>query len=378
MAVRGPGAQCHGLKDVTARAGFLLVATLGDCSLVAAWGVPGGDGRGSCRRGDCLGHSSPQEPLVHVYPVVPCSASSIADDGAAGGGLMVAVRAADLATPLGSGALPGGGDRSALVVGGTERIRTGDVSGVPARWWRSRRRGCGGTGGCRRRAARFTTRRSGLWRTGWRSRPGPGSSTRIAERAVLRPEYVKGERERLLARAFMIRVDRADDPDAGRGHQGRGHRAGRGPGPGAVGAGLGSGVGAGARGLAERARPGAAGGTAGHRAGGVAPGARGPGLAGGRHRPGQAAEGVVAGRDADPGAGHPGEPGGVRLGRHRRRLLAVPAAEGAAADGCLDAGAAGDAARPGRRRTRPPPSRSCWTRPWSDARTCSPPGPRSG
>ena len=32
----------------------------------------------------------------------------------------------------------------------------------------------------------------------------------------------------------------------------------------------------------------------------------------------QAAEGGVAGRDADPGAGHAGEPGRVRLRRHRR------------------------------------------------------------
>src|SRR5205085_9364843 len=35
---------------------------------------------------------------------------------------------------------------------------------------------------------------------------GPGVIDRVAERAVLRAEYVKGERERLLARAFMIRV----------------------------------------------------------------------------------------------------------------------------------------------------------------------------
>jgi hypothetical protein len=50
------------------------------------------------------------------------------------------------------------------------------------------------------------------------------------------------------------------------------------PGPGPVGPVLGSGVGAGARRLAERPRPGAAGGTPGHRAGGFLPGARGAGL----------------------------------------------------------------------------------------------------
>ena len=37
-------------------------------------------------------------------------------------------------------------------------------------------------------------------------KPGPGVIDGIAERAVLREQYVKGERERLLARAFMIRV----------------------------------------------------------------------------------------------------------------------------------------------------------------------------
>ena len=35
---------------------------------------------------------------------------------------------------------------------------------------------------------------------------GPGVIGQIADRAVLRKQYVKGERERLLARAFMIRV----------------------------------------------------------------------------------------------------------------------------------------------------------------------------
>ena len=35
---------------------------------------------------------------------------------------------------------------------------------------------------------------------------GPGVIEEIAERAVLRPRFVKGERERLLARAFMIRA----------------------------------------------------------------------------------------------------------------------------------------------------------------------------
>ena len=44
---------------------------------------------------------------------------------------------------------------------------------------------------------------------------GPGVIDGIAERAVLRPEFVKGERERLLAAAFMIRVIVLMTPDAG-------------------------------------------------------------------------------------------------------------------------------------------------------------------
>ena len=59
-----------------------------------------------------------------------------------------------------------------------------------------------------------------------------------------------------------------------------------------------------------------------------------------------AAEDGGAGRDADPGAGHAGEPGRVRLRRHRGRLIAVPAAAGASVERHLDAGAAGDAAGP--------------------------------
>ena len=99
---------------------------------------------------------------------------------------------------------------------------------------------------------------------------GPGVIDGIAERAVLRAQFVKGERKRLLARAFMIRaivlMTLVPDADAREAVD----RAGGGPGHGAVGAGLGAGVGAGARGLAERPRPGAAGGTAGHRAARVA------------------------------------------------------------------------------------------------------------
>ena len=42
---------------------------------------------------------------MHVYPVPPGAASSIAE----GGSLMVAVRLADVVSPLRNGRLPGGG-----------------------------------------------------------------------------------------------------------------------------------------------------------------------------------------------------------------------------------------------------------------------------
>ena len=133
---------------------------------------------------------------------------------------------------------------------------------------------------------------------------GPGVIEGIAERAVLREQYVKGERERLLTKAFMIRVIVLMTllPDAG--------------------------VREAVAALAGDLTLVPWGGTAGHRAGRLLAGARGPGLAGGRRRQGAPAEGVVAGRDADPGAGHAGEPGRVRLRRHRRRLVPVPAPMG--------------------------------------------------
>jgi hypothetical protein len=118
---------------------------------------------------------------------------------------MVAVRLADLATPLGNGALRDGGDRPALVIGGTERIRTGDVTVfckvVAVAPSRVRRDGRVQAQGSPVHHATLGPLEDWL-----EEQAGPGVVDAIAERAVLRPEYVKGERERLLARAFMIRV----------------------------------------------------------------------------------------------------------------------------------------------------------------------------
>lgn len=142
---------------------------------------------------------------MNVYPVLPYAASSITESGVPDGGLMVAVRLADLVTPLRNGGLPGGDCRSALVIGGTGQIRTGDAvvflkpaAVAPAVVRRDGRVQAQGS------PVHHAT--LGPLEEWLEEQAGPGVIEGIAERAVLRPEYVKGERERLLARAFMIRV----------------------------------------------------------------------------------------------------------------------------------------------------------------------------
>jgi len=142
---------------------------------------------------------------VDVYPVSPRAASSITDAGevAGGGSRMVAVRAADLVSPAGRPL--GESDRSALVAGGTERIRTGEpvvfckvVAVAPAQVRR------GGLVQAQGSPCEHAT--LGPLEEWLEAQAGPGVIDGIAERAVLRPEFVKGERQRLLAPAFMIRV----------------------------------------------------------------------------------------------------------------------------------------------------------------------------
>ena len=84
---------------------------------------------------------------------------------------MVAVRVEDLVSPVRGGRPLGEGDRSALAVAGTGKIRTGDpvvflkvVAVAPARVRRD--------GKVQAQGSRAGTLRSGRWRTGWRSRPG--------------------------------------------------------------------------------------------------------------------------------------------------------------------------------------------------------------
>ena len=138
---------------------------------------------------------------MNVYPVSPDAASSVAE----GGEVMVAVRLADLVTPLQNGRLPGGDCRSALVIGGTRRIRTGEpvvfcklVAVAPAQ--------VRGDGRIQAKGSPVHHATLGPLEEWLEEQAGPGVIDGIAERAVLREQYVKGERERLLAAAFMIRV----------------------------------------------------------------------------------------------------------------------------------------------------------------------------
>ena len=128
------------------------------------------------------------------YPVPSCAVPVSA-------GMVVAVPAELLASPLKSGRNLGDADRSAVVIGGTERIRT-----------------CGAVVFCKVVAvAGAQVRRDGQVRAkgspvhhatlgSLEGTAGPVAIGTIAGRAPLGARFVKGERERLLARDFMIRV----------------------------------------------------------------------------------------------------------------------------------------------------------------------------
>src|ERR1700756_5258490 len=76
-------------------------------------------GEAPATRRDCLRSLRLQEPHVpSSYPVPWCAAPVSA-------GMMIAVPLGLVASPLKGGRDLGGGDRSALVIGGTEKIRTG-------------------------------------------------------------------------------------------------------------------------------------------------------------------------------------------------------------------------------------------------------------
>jgi hypothetical protein len=115
--------------------------------------------------------------------------------------MVVAVPLELLASPLRSGRDLGGGDRSALVIGGTEKIRTGGAvvfcKVVAVTEAQVRRDG-------QVRAKGSPVHHATLGPL--EEKAGPGVIGGIAGRAPLGARFVKGQRERLLARAFMIRV----------------------------------------------------------------------------------------------------------------------------------------------------------------------------
>jgi hypothetical protein len=129
---------------------------------------------------------------VSSYPV-PSRAVPVS------GGMVVAVPLELLASPLKSGRDLGDAERSALVVGGTEKVRAG-----------------GAVVFCKVIAvAEAQVKRDGQVRAkgspvhhatlGPLEEAGPGLVGQAARDAPLDGRFVKGERERLLARAFMVR-----------------------------------------------------------------------------------------------------------------------------------------------------------------------------
>jgi hypothetical protein len=142
---------------------------------------------------------------VSSYPAVGRSVCVFADEGDLPAGGMVAVRLADLVSPLKSGAPLADGGLSALAVAGTEALRTGEpavflkvVAVAPAVVTR--------TGQVRAAGSPCSHATLGPLEDWLEGQAGPGVIGGIAERAVLDGRFVKGERERLLTAAFMIRV----------------------------------------------------------------------------------------------------------------------------------------------------------------------------
>jgi hypothetical protein len=116
-------------------------------------------------------------------------------------GMMVAVPLELVASPLKSGRDLGEVERSALVIGGTDRARTGDcvvfckvVAVTEAQVKRD--------GQVRAKGSPVHHATLGSLE----GTAGPDAVSGTAERAPLGARFVKGKRERLLARAFMIRV----------------------------------------------------------------------------------------------------------------------------------------------------------------------------
>jgi hypothetical protein len=142
---------------------------------------------------------------VSSYPAAGRLVSVSADEGDLPAGVMVAVPVRCLVSPLENGAPVTAGDRSGLAVAGTERIRTGEpveflkiVAVTPAVVTRKGHVRAAGSP-----CGHATLGPLEEWLDG---QAGPGVIDGIARDAVLDGRFVKGERERLLTAAFMIRV----------------------------------------------------------------------------------------------------------------------------------------------------------------------------
>ena len=140
---------------------------------------------------------------MSLYPVASRAAAGFTGEVPAG--VMVALRLADVVPPLRGGGPLAAGDRSALVIGGTARIRTGEatvfckVVAVASAMVRR-------DGRVQAQGSPAGDATLGPLEDWLEEKAGPGVIDEIAARAVLRGKYVKGERERLLTRAFVIRV----------------------------------------------------------------------------------------------------------------------------------------------------------------------------
>jgi hypothetical protein len=119
---------------------------------------------------------------VSLYRAGSRAASSITDDGEVpgGGALMVAVRLEDVVSPLRNGRPLAEGDRSALVIGGTEKICTGDasvflqvVAVAPARVRRARPLKTGSLDGTLIRVPDTPANRAAFGSTGTSDGPAP-------------------------------------------------------------------------------------------------------------------------------------------------------------------------------------------------------------
>ncbi|MHB1594134.1 MAG: transposase [Streptosporangiaceae bacterium] len=120
-------------------------------------------------------------------------------------GMIVALPAELVTSPLKNGRDLGEADVSALVAGGTERIRTGGAT-VFVKVVAVTRAVVARDGQVRAEGRPYDHARLGPLEDWLDAQAGPGVIDGIAERAVLDKRYVKGKYRRLLTAAFMIRV----------------------------------------------------------------------------------------------------------------------------------------------------------------------------